>query len=104
TTLSNLANVNFKFTTGSVSHNLVTGIEWAREESDALRFGTNNLPAISILRPNPDRAQGSPSNPSESNDVRVDTQAIYVYDTMEFTEHWQLTGGLRAEHYEVSID
>ncbi|HHX82036.1 MAG TPA: TonB-dependent receptor, partial [Pseudomonadaceae bacterium] len=103
TTVSNLTNLGVQFNTGAINHHLATGIEFTREESDAGRFGTSNS-TTDIFNPNPDRAPATPFDPPQNNAVNVDTLAAYVYDTVEFNDNWQLTGGLRVEHYEVSID
>lgn len=34
----------------------------------------------------------------------MDTLAVYLYDTIEFSEQFQITGGIRGENYEVKID
>lgn len=103
TTLSNLTNLSVRFSTGPVDHNLATGVEFTREESDANRFAGINS-TTDIFNPDPNRAPASPFDPTQKNAVNIDTLAAYLYDTLEFNEQWQLTGGLRVEHYEVSID
>src|SRR5690606_17612238 len=37
-------------------------------------------------------------------EISIFTAALYVYDTIEFNEQWQFTGGLRLENYSVDID
>ncbi|MCY1510264.1 Catecholate siderophore receptor Fiu [compost metagenome] len=104
TTLTNMTNLSAKFATGSIKHSLSTGLELTREESESDRFGTRNPGSTSIFDPNEDRS-GPVSLPViETSDVKVDTVALYVYDTLEFNEQWQLTGGLRLENYEAKID
>lgn len=104
TSLANLTNLGIQFDTGSIRHNLAAGIEFSREESEARRYGSGSPPDADIFEPDPNRAPALELNPSQTNDVQVDTQAVYVYDTLTFNDHWQVTGGLRAERYEVSID
>src|SRR5690606_39704402 len=38
-----------------------------------------------------------------SSDV-CSSDLAYVYDTVEFNERWQVTGGVRIERYDVEID
>ncbi len=102
--LTNVTNLRANFQTGSVKHTLVAGFELSNEQSEALRYGTDNPPPTSIFNPDHKRASGFPLNAIEANDVEVQTQAVYVYDTLEFNEYWELTGGLRAERYKVTID
>lgn len=103
TTLTNLTNLTARFDTGSFRHTVSTGIDVTREESNANRFGTNNPGNTSLFNPNPDRFGIAPLSPTERNGIVVNTVAGYIYDTIELSRQWQVTGGLRAEHYDVSI-
>lgn len=104
TGLSNLTNLGASFATGALSHTLSAGLEFSREESESDRFATANRPATGIFEPDFRRASFAKATPTQTSRVRIDTAAAYVYDTIEFNEHWQLTGGLRAERYDVEID
>ena len=104
TGLSNLTNLGASFATGALAHTLSAGLEFSREESESDRFATPNRPATSVFDPDPARAAFAKPTPTQTSRVRIDTVAAYVYDTIEFSERWQLTGGLRAERYEVEID
>lgn len=103
-TLANLTNLSLSFQTGGLKHTLATGLELTREESDADRFATINQPGTDVDNPDPNRAAGTPPAPTATAATTIDTMAVYVYDTIEFSERWQLTGGLRAERYEVELD
>ncbi|WP_349975876.1 TonB-dependent siderophore receptor [Pseudomonas sp. WHRI 8519] len=104
TSLTNLTNLSATFQAGSIRHTLATGLELTREESEADRFGTVNRTATSVFDPNEDR--NGPLSPAavETNDVKIDTVAVYLYDTLAFNDQWQLTAGLRFENYSVNID
>lgn len=104
TTLSNQTNLGATFKTGEVTHHFSTGLELTREESGANRFPTVNPPNTSLSNPDPGRADGARPAISESNDVTIDTVALYAYDTIQFSPQWELTGGLRGEWYDVEID
>lgn len=78
-TISNQTNVRAQFNTGPFKHTLSTGVDLSREKSDSIRQTT--------------RA-----------DIEVDTVAFYAFDTVELSRHWQLTGGVRVEHYNVDIN
>lgn len=82
-TLTNQTNVAARFYTGQFRHTLSTGIEVSREESDSLRFASGVA--------------------TQSADVKVDTLAGYLYDTIDLDRHWQVVGGLRVENYDVDI-
>lgn len=106
TNLTNLTNLSAKFDTGGVKHNVSAGVEVSREVSEAGRFGAAVPLAgnASLFYPDPDRVGAAPFNATQNNEIRINTTAAYVYNTMEFSKHWQLTGGVRAERYSVDID
>jgi catecholate siderophore receptor len=84
--LYNQTNLSARFTTGSWRHTLSTGVEFSREKADAFRF--DSTPPIS----------------HESSNVKIDTAAAYLYDTIELSKKWQVVGGLRVEHYDVELE
>ncbi|WP_337187036.1 TonB-dependent siderophore receptor [Phenylobacterium sp.] len=102
-TLTNFTNLTVRFDSGSLSHSIAAGVEFTREKSDSDRLGTVNPPAASLRDPNPDRAAGAVLAPTERAQVKVDTVAAYVYDTIEIGEQWQITGGIRLESYDAEI-
>lgn len=104
TSLSNLTNLSSTFQTGAVKHNVSAGLEFSREESEAGRFGTLNRTGATIINPDEDRDGAIRGVSTEKNEIKIDTVALYIYDTLEFNEQWQLTGGLRFENYRVKID
>jgi len=107
TSISNQTNVRKYFSTGSLQHTLSAGVEFAHEKSSADRFGAQTNPggaAISVTDPNPNRAGASTLLPTQIATVKIDTIAGYLYDTVEFSKQWQLTGGVRLERYGVEID
>ncbi len=106
TILANRTNLSYEFETGSLKHTLATGIEVAREEAEAGRFGTVNDPGgpVGIANPDPDRAGILLGGPTQFADVRIDTLAAYAYDTVEINRCWELTGGIRVERYEVDLE
>lgn len=79
-TLSNQTNLRAKFNTGPFKHTLSTGVDLSREESDAIRGGG-----------------------AERASVNIDTAAFYAFNTVELSRHWQVTGGVRVEHYDLDI-
>ncbi|MBB3104237.1 TonB-dependent receptor [Azomonas macrocytogenes] len=103
-TFSNLTNLSARFLTGSVKHNLAAGLEFTLEKSESNGYPTVNGGNTTINEP--DRNRPSLATPPKANDskVKIDTVALYAYDTAEFNEHWQLTGGVRLENYRVRID
>lgn len=103
TSLTNLTNLSATFMAGSVKHSLATGLELTREKSEANRYGTSNG-STDLFDPNDDRTGAFSPAATQTNDVRIDTVALYLYDTVEFNEQWQMTAGMRLENYRVRID
>ncbi len=106
--IANQTNLHKKFMTGSVRHSFSTGFELSYDTSAADRFGSETNPGsgtpISIFNPDSQRAGSWNDTPGQTADVKVTTFAGYAYDTLELNEQWQVTGGLRVEHYKVTID
>lgn len=103
TSLSNQTNLAMQFATGSLQHNLSTGLELTREKSEAATYAEINPGNTSVFDPDYNRAGPAAEVPAERNQVDIDTVALYLYDTIKLNEQWQLTGGLRLENYDVDI-
>ncbi len=103
TTLSNITNVDKAFSAGGFRHQVAAGLELTREESDSGRHPSVDPGSVSVLAPDPARAPGGPIAATQFGEVKIDTAAVYAYDTMEINRQWQLTGGLRIERYEVRL-
>lgn len=95
-----------RFQTGAVGHSLVAGVSISREEFD-LETGnlfrtatgaTVPLPPMSIS--DPFSVYSGPINFIRSGITQgtLDNQAIYVFDTLTFSERWMLNLGARYEH------
>lgn len=100
----NQTNLAAEFETGALKHHLSAGLEFSWEGSDANRYGTVNPGDTDLFVPDPSRDPGAPFNSTQANSIGVKTAAAYVYDTIEFNDRWLLSGGLRAEHYNVRLD
>jgi len=127
-TLVNQTNIASQFTTGRFDHSFAGGLELIRENGETLRdwtgLGTNGelsktvnvttageptdptlVVGTSPYHPNPARpiTNFAPTY-RFIDDIRIDTVALYAYDTIRLSERWQATGGARIEYYEVSYD
>jgi catecholate siderophore receptor len=117
---ANQTEVNFRFKTGAVFHNLVAGVEVTRETID--RFGynvTNWFDAQSpTLNPPPPTPLCSPlarpypqglQNPCYTDailgkgriyDATIDTVGLYLTDTIHFSKEWIVNAGFRLDDFE----
>ena len=112
--LTNQTNVTAELMTGSVKHTLTGGVEVVREQQDnttmaavlnasnGVRSGSSYLAYNSLYLPNVHRAFVPVLPTGATSDGQVTTVAAYLFDTIKFNEQWQLTGGLRYEHYRTS--
>lgn len=108
---TNQTNVSAKFNTGSVGHSLNAGVELMREEQDSYGYyginalgngvsvGSGSWPAANLYNPNPNVSGYNRIRNGADSKGTTDTVGMYVFDTLKFNEQWQLTGGLRVDHY-----
>lgn len=100
-------NLSAAFTTGGLRHRLSAGVEFTRDEATAAAFPAVTNPGtgapVPAADPNPDRAGRILVQPTQFSDVEVDTVAAYLFDTIELSPQWEITGGLRLEQYDVGI-
>lgn len=103
--------LRYDFNTGSVEHNLVGGFEVGREKSR--NYGrtvydpATGLPVVGS--PQVDLLTGAVITPFTGvirrngtiTQTISDTTALYLFDTATINKQWEITGGLRWDHYEV---
>lgn len=127
-TFSNQTNVASQFTTGRIDHSVAGGLELIREKGHTLRDWTGLGTTGEITKTVNVTAAGAPTaptivtgtspfNPNPArpitglapvyafvDDIRIDTVALYAYDTIRFNERWQASGGARFERYKAKYD
>lgn len=127
-TISNQTNLASQFSTGGIDHSFAGGLELIRENGRTLRdwtgLGTSgditktvNVTAAGLPQAPAVVIGTSPYNPNPSrpiaafapayafvDDIRIDTAALYAYDTLRFSERWQASGGARLERYSARYD
>ncbi len=103
TILTDQLNLRADFSTGSIAHNLSTGVEFAREELKGWRFGTAGAwtPA-NLYNPDVDSATGlSWFHNGAYTQAETTTASFYAFDTVHLTESFLLTGGIRFDRYDT---
>jgi len=105
--LTDQLNLRIDFATGSVQHNLSTGLEWAREQLDTHGISSGGTrPAANLY--NPDWSDAGSTFYWGRNDTgsegQTDTASVYAFDTLKFGEQFLVTGGVRADHYKTDYD
>jgi len=116
TILINQTNLTSRFQTGSVGHSISAGLELTREEQDALGyFGQNAMingrplgngawPAANLYNPNPDVTGYNRLRNGADSHGKTDTAGVYAFDTIKFNPQWELSGGIRYDHYSTDYD
>lgn len=103
-TIVNQTDLKAEFETGRLKHNAIAGIEVAREQNANRGYALNPATTTSgLYNPNPSDAYNGTIGPSSSfANTRVDSQAIYVLDTIALAPQWDLNLGLRLDHYDTT--
>ncbi len=114
--LANQTNLTTKFKTAGLEHDLSAGVELMYERQKNLSFGTTAqtingvsyaavaIPNANLYGPNTGDTLGKPYATGAYTDGQTLTSAFYVFDTLKLNEAFQLSGGLRYEHYNTSTD
>ena len=101
--LSNQTDLTTKFSTGSIGHTVVTGMELSREWYENKGRATSGVPNANLA--DPDYNQPFPAVTRSGNDTatQTDTFAVYVFDTIKFTPQWELSGGVRTDWVDTQV-
>jgi catecholate siderophore receptor len=104
TMFANQTDLTSKFTTGSLKHVAVTGVELAHETSEPTRYNWAGVPGTNLVSPN----AGATFSGTQSVRTRVkasaDSFALYAVDTLSITPQWDIIGGLRWDYVESVYD
>lgn len=103
---TNQTNLNFEFRTGSLSHSMSAGVEYANEKQISPgRTGAGTAPPANIYNPNPrDPVTGfAPARTGAFTDGETTTVAGYAFDTIELNRRWQVSAGARVERYDTDF-
>jgi catecholate siderophore receptor len=107
TTLMNQTDATWKFTTGSIAHTLVAGVELDREESDLVRFANQDtsIVATPLLAPDPLEAfPGHQTAVRQRPDTTTNTVGAYAVDSIDFSPNWSLLAALRFDRFNATFD
>ena len=105
--LTNQTALTSQFGTGALQHTLVTGLEFTSESQVSYSYIPASLGTVgvagrtSLYNPDPNAALVgvAPLRSGAYNDATVDTQSLYVFDTIKIGDKWIINGGVRADHY-----
>ncbi|MGY1490813.1 TonB-dependent receptor [Methylobacillus pratensis] len=106
TTIANMTDLSFAFTTGSVKHKMNAGVQVARDVTYQYRnvnvTGVN--PLVNAYDPD-NRAPAGVADvvfpdDKENNRSATLSKSIYAFDSIEFNEKWLLNAGIRYDKFE----
>lgn len=107
TIASNQTSMTARFSTGSLRHSSNLGIEVAAEKQFAPTLtGLGTRAPGDIFRPNPrETVIGvAPARTGAFSRGDASTVAFYGFDSVELNDRWQVSGGLRWEHYDTQFE
>lgn len=102
--LTNQTNINTKFKTGSIEHDLATGVEFIYEKQYTPTYATVTVPPTNLYNPDRNVNVALPAPNGVFNDGNTVTSAAYAFDTWKLNPQWELTTGLRFEHFNTQAD
>jgi catecholate siderophore receptor len=107
TVMSNQTSMSARFSTGGLRHVSNVGIEVNSEEQFAPTLtGLGTRAPVNVFNPNPrDPVIGfAPARTGAFSRGDSSTVALYGVDSIELNDRWQVSGGLRWEHYETQFE
>ncbi|HVJ36314.1 MAG TPA: catecholate siderophore receptor Fiu [Stenotrophomonas sp.] len=106
TILTDQLNLRWDFTTGSVVHNLSTGIEATREELKSWGVATlgGAWPAANLYNPDWNVDGLVWGRNGAHSEGRTTTYSAYAFDTLKFGDSFLVTGGIRIDHYDTDFN
>ncbi|WP_038498247.1 catecholate siderophore receptor Fiu [Janthinobacterium agaricidamnosum] len=107
--LTNQTTVTAEFNTGAVKHTVVGGLELTNEKQTNYSYvpaSMGTLPPANLYHPNPnDPVTGfNPQRSGAFTEGTVDTQSVYLFDTLKVSEKWQFNGGVRFDHFSTKYN
>ena len=106
-TVSNQTDLTAAFSTGSVQHSMVTGLELAHDSQPSYAatdlFAKGRPPLTDLFHPDPLQTYTPVIVPTgATSDAEAQSAAVYVFDTVKLTDKWQADLGVRGDR--VAVD
>lgn len=103
--VANQTNVTARFRTGALQHALVTGVEVSSESSENFGRSGPTAPTADLYNPNADDPYPGPIiRTGARTRGEATSAAIYAFETLNLTDQWELTGGLRWDRFDVDYE
>ena len=102
--LTNQTGIVTRLRTGPVAHTLSYGLELTREKIDTTgETYAGTVPDVNLYDPQHDYSFTTVKTGADGSGT-TDTVAAYLFDTLDLTERWQVTAGLRLDHYRAHFE
>lgn len=103
--ITNLTDVTIDFSTGSIEHTVVTGLELTRETTKGRNSSNSpNQPQLTdFFNPDPNELPLGPMPINSGNPAETEIKSIGLYfvDTIKLTDQWAITAGVRRDDVDV---
>ncbi|WP_398472114.1 TonB-dependent receptor [Tardiphaga sp.] len=98
--ISNVSDLNAKFATGFLEHNVLVGMEVSREDREQFRTNFDDTSIrVNIANPNPYVSTPLAST-TAATISSANTIGVYLQDQIKVTEWLELLGGVRFDNFE----
>jgi catecholate siderophore receptor len=102
--LTNQSNLTTAFRTGYIEHTVSSGIEFIYERQEGLTFSpVGTTSPANLYAPSTADSFAAVLPNGGSSDGNTITAAIYLFDTLKFSEQWSFNAGLRFERYRTEF-
>lgn len=103
----NQTDLNWTVQTGSISHTILAGMEFGRQETDNVRLDGNFAGPTSVSVPLFNPRTNTPVTfaltTGGTNHGVAEVMAFYAQDQIEITPEWQLVAGIRYDDFKVNF-
>lgn len=100
--IGNQTSLQAYFPTGPVNHALTVGLDLIRENSSNQSRSIDDAVPADFSDPDPGTPYTGTISPNGSRAKSVtDSLALYAFDTIELTDQWAISGGLRWDLFET---
>jgi catecholate siderophore receptor len=98
--LSNVSDINARFATGFLEHNVLAGVEVSREERTQDRINFTDTYRINVANPNP-WVTGTLAPTTASTETNANAVGVYLQDQIKVTNWLELLGGVRFDKFDA---
>jgi catecholate siderophore receptor len=103
-TVTSQTDLNTKFDTGGIKHQLLVGFEYAYERAERWNYTGINNPNGTVGNPNPYVAYTPLGTRTGQASYKGSTQGFYAQDMMEFAKGWKWMVGARYDIFGTDYD